>query len=101
MHSPDTVGPPSEKTERNLRRARCHGGWVGPYHVEWKLRTGQWYWRPRSQVTRTEFWNEGPVQWFRCYWFSVGLSIYRLIPERRNLATRQINEIFFRWNKEI
>lgn len=78
-----TVGAPSPKTERNVRRARAHSAWAGPVHLEWKFWTGAFRVIPKWQLMTTEFWNEGPVRWFRCYWLTMGVSIYRLIPERR------------------
>lgn len=78
-------GPPSVKTERNITRARAHSVWIGPVHIEWKLWTGRLYLWPRWQRMTTEFWNEGPVLWTRCYWLTAGVSWYRLLPERRQV----------------
>lgn len=78
------VGPPSEKTERNIRKARCRSLWVGPVHLEWKLWTGSFLFFPKWQSMTTEFWNEGPVRWFRFYWLTFGLSMYKPLPELRH-----------------
>lgn len=83
MDNQTSVGPPSEKTERNIRRARSHSLWVGPYHLEWKAWTGGFRFLPAWSKHDTEFWNEGPVRWFRLYWLTGGLSIYWAFPERR------------------
>ena len=85
LDSPGTVGPPSEKTERNIRRARAFSLWAGPAHVEWKFWTGNFKAVPRWEAMNTEFWNEGPVRWLRVYWLTGGLSIYWALPERRTL----------------
>lgn len=77
------VGKPSPKTEKNIKQARARSLWCGPVHVEWKFYTGNFLFRPRWDTMTTEFWNEGPVRWFRAYWLTMGLSIYRLLPERR------------------
>lgn len=78
-----TVGPPSEKTERNIRRARAHRFRVKSTVVEWKARTGQWFWVPVTFSQHTELWNEGPVWWSRFYWLSFGLSMITPMDERR------------------
>lgn len=80
-----SVGPPTEKTVQNVKRARAHSLWAGPVHIEWKFLTGNFFLVPRWQRMTTEFFNEGPVRWFRGYWLTGGLSVYRLIGERRNL----------------
>lgn len=77
------VGPPTEKTERNIRSARSRSLWIGPVHLEWKFWTGTFLLLPKWQTMTTEFWNEGPVQWFRCYWLTLGMSIYKRLPELR------------------
>ena len=79
----NTVGPPTEKTLRNVKQARSHSLWVGPVHIEYKFWTGFFKFIPKWQTMTTEFWNEGPVRWFRCYWLTFGLSIYKLLPEQR------------------
>jgi len=83
--SQGTVGPPSEKTERNIRRARAYSLWAGPLHVEWKFWTGQFRFVPHWEAMDTEFWNEGPIHWVRAYWLTVGMSMYWALPERRTL----------------
>lgn len=89
MEDLGTVGPPSEKTEKNIQNAKAWGVWAGPAHVEWKFFTGNFLLFPKWQTMTTEFWNEGPVRWFRAYWLTMGLSIYRLLPERRALPERR------------
>jgi|LNFM01.1.fsa_nt_gb hypothetical protein len=83
MDNQSQVGPPSEKTEQNIRRARSHSVWIGPVHIEYKLWTGGFRLWPAWDVMTTEFWNEGPVRWWRGYWLCFGLSIYRLLEDRR------------------
>lgn len=77
------VGPMSPKTQKNIRQARARSFWIGPRHVEYKFWTGFFKVVPRWEVRTLEFFNEGPVRWFRCYWLTFGLSIYKLLPERR------------------
>lgn len=99
--SGQTVGPPTEKTLRNIREAKAFELWWGPYHVEWKPWVGwvttynskrdedfgrqrRWFffW-PSTKSLDMEFWNEGPVRWWRCYWLTFGISSTRMLPERR------------------
>lgn len=80
----EQIGFPSKKTEKNIRRAHSHSLWRGPFHIEFKLWTWLFLPFPKWEIMTTEFWNEGPVRWFRCYWLTCGLSIYRLLPERRH-----------------
>jgi hypothetical protein len=43
-----------------------------------------WFWFfPHWQAFTMEFWNEGPVQWWRCYWLTFGVSATHRLPERR------------------
>lgn len=74
-----SVPPATEKTLDNIRRAKAFSAWAGPWHIEWKLRTGNFLFIPRFQSMETEFFNEGPVIWRRFYWLTFGLSWYRLI----------------------
>ena len=74
---------PHDQTDTNIRRARTSRAWVGPYLVEWKLWTGNFFLRPRYQAVTTEFFDEGPVRWCRFYWMSVGVSISRNFKDRR------------------
>lgn len=78
-----TVGPPSPKSLKNFRRARAHAFYVGEYFVEWKAWTEQFHVWPKVRNVEDEFWNQGRVWWFRCYWLTGGLSITRSLPERR------------------
>lgn len=78
-----SVGPMSEKTRQNIKRAKAWGQWVGPWHIEGKLWTGNLLFKPRYQWMLTEFFNEGPVSWHRWYWLTLGLSWYKVLPERR------------------
>ena len=83
-HVQGGVGPMSETTRKNIQRAKAHGGWWGPWHVEWKFWTGNFLFKPRYQWMMTEFFNEGPVSWHRVYWLTVGVSWYKMLPERRH-----------------
>lgn len=78
-----TVGPPTERTLANIRRARAHSFCFGPYHVEWKGWTGGFRFVPFWSRIDTEFWNQGPVRWRRGYWLTGGVSITQSLPERR------------------
>jgi len=80
MQSPNP-GEPSERTRRNIAAARCHGVRIGRYHIEWRYWTGTFVLLPIRCVTRTEFFNEGPVEWARYYWLTIGVSIYNRIEE--------------------
>jgi hypothetical protein len=79
----NTVGAMSEQTKRNIRRARAWSVWAGPLHIEWKVWTGQFRLVPAWSLTDTEFFNEGPIRWWRGYWLCLGLSVYKALPERR------------------
>jgi hypothetical protein len=83
MNAQEQVGPPSPKTEANIKAARAHSCWCGPAHIEWKVWTGGFRVLPRWELMTTEFWHEGPVRWWRGYWLTLGLSIYWSLPERR------------------
>ena len=78
-----SVGPPTEKTEKNIRQARAHSVFLGKYHVEWQWRTRQFHLVPRWTLIDTEFFNQGPLRWFRGYWLTAGVSITRPLSERR------------------
>ena len=77
------VGPPTETTLKNIRRARAHSVVVGPYHFEWKFWTGNFLLVPFWRSETVEFFNEGPVQWGRFYWLVFGASVSKRLPERR------------------
>lgn len=92
MSDQGTVGPPTEKTLANIARAKAYSVWCGPVHVEWKLWTDRFRVIPRWDTIDTELWNEGPVRWTRAYWLSVGVSMYRALPERRVSVARNFYE---------
>lgn len=73
----------SEQTKKNIRAARSHSMWAGPWHIEYKFRTGVFLLLPKWERMTTEFWQEGPVDWFRAYWLTFGFSAYRTFPDRR------------------
>lgn len=100
MDTASQVGPPSEKTERNINAARAHSLWMGPVHIEWKLWTGGFRFVPAWSWMDTEFWNEGPVRWFRGYWLTCGVSIYRALPERRVIGAQDgVKDIVGLWTR--
>lgn len=94
-----TVGPPSEKTERNIREAKAREIWLGPWHVEFRLWAGlfldtanpddprvkRWLFFPRCSSLDTEVWNGEftRVRWVTVHWLTVALSAMRRMPERR------------------
>lgn len=109
--SQGTVGPPSEKTDFNIRRARAHAFYFFGYLVEW-----QWFsqgcllphrrWPVKYHVfphwdgRKTEFWNQGPVWWGRVYWFTFGLSVLKSLPERRTVEPRDgMKDIVGAWTR--
>jgi len=72
-----TVGPETEKTDRNIQRARAHSLWWGTTHIEWKFWTGICTFRPLRISVNTDFFNEGPVRWSRLYWLTFAVSVTR------------------------
>jgi len=83
-NSQSTVGVMSERTKRNLRDSYAYTLWSGPVHVEWNFRMRRIRVWPVWCALTTEFFNEGPVWWWRGYWLGFGVSVYRALPERRS-----------------
>lgn len=70
-------GPITERTDRNIRAARCWRFQAGRWLVEYKFFTGACKVRPRLYSGVEPFFNEGLIKWYRWYFLTFGVFISR------------------------